>query len=91
MKKQSVGRGFEPLYSRKAQLVDIIRKGLKTRVRLPPDPPVKDKSIDMGLSGFDLIASMDEGEVCRSVNDNNSNWYNAGTSAKKMNSMFATA
>ena len=45
----------------------------------------------MGLSGFDLIASMDKGEVCRSVNDNNSNWYNAGTSAKKMNSMFATA
>ena len=26
-----------------------------------------------------------------SVNDNNSNWYNAGTSAKKMNSMFAAA
>ena len=45
----------------------------------------------MGLSGFDLIASMDKGEVCWSVNDKNSNWYNAGTSTKKMNSMYATA
>ena len=46
----------------------------------------------MGLSGFDLIVSMGKGEVCRSVNDNNTtNWYNAGTSEKKMNSMFATA
>ena len=86
-----MGRRFESYSESKAQLVDNIRKVLKTRVRLPPDPPVKDKSIDMGLSGFDLIASMDKGEECRSVNDNNSNWYNAGSSAKKMNSMFATA
>ena len=86
-----MGRRFESYSESKAQLVDNIRKVLKTRVRLPPDPPVKDKSIDMGLSGFDLIVSMDKGEVCRSVNDNNSNWYNAGSSTKKMNSMFATA
>ena len=45
----------------------------------------------MGLSGFDLIASMGKGEVCLSVNGNNSNWYNAGSSNKKMNSMFAAA
>ena len=47
----------------------------------------------MGLSGFDLIASMDKGEVCLSVNGNNSNWYNAGAGAsnQKMNSMYAAA
>ena len=86
-----MGRRFESYSESKAQLVDNIRKVLKTRVRLPPDPPVKDKSIDMGLSGFDLIVSMDKGEMCWSVNDKNSNWYNAGSSAKKMNSMFAAA
>ena len=61
-----MGRRFESYSESKAQLVDNIRKVLKTRVRLPPDPPVKDKSIDMGLSGFDLIASMDKGEMCQS-------------------------
>ena len=45
----------------------------------------------MGLSGFDLIASMDKGEVCLSVNGNNSNWYNAGASTQKMNTMYAAA
>lgn len=45
----------------------------------------------MGLSGFDLIASMDKGEVCLSVNGNNSNWYNAGASNQKMNGMYAAA
>ena len=46
----------------------------------------------MGLSGFDLIVSMDKGEMCLSVNGNNTtNWYNAGVSTKNMNSMFAVA
>jgi hypothetical protein len=29
----------------------------------------------MGLSGFDLVVSMDKGEVCLLLNGNNINWY----------------
>ena len=46
----------------------------------------------MGLSGFDLVVSMDNGEMCWSVNGKNTtNWYNAETSTQKMNNMFAVA